>query len=244
MAGFHDGEYDVLIQVKKASEGFDAPTVSVLLKLDAVHSREPVVQQLGRGLRYNHNLPEEQNILNVYVGRDPRMQAIVDFLERELPRAGALRSTGPDEAAPVLVPVEDEDEEYDEDEEEEPAAPEIRQVTEAGDAYVDHTGRFIEGQQLTMFGVAAPPPVQPVKEPEFEVVDIDGELNEAIRFCTEWTNRAARERARRMGYGVNHHQHLNGLYGQLTGKRGRLSTPEEYRAKGEWMKARYLEFLR
>lgn len=244
MAGFHDGEYDVLIQVKKASEGFDAPTVSVLLKLDAVHSREPVVQQLGRGLRYNHNLPEEQNILNVYVGRDPRMQAIVDFLERELPRAGALRSTGPDEAAPVLVPVEDEDEEYDEDEEEEPATPEIRQVTEAGDAYVDHTGRFIEGQQLTMFGVAAPPPVQPVKEPEFEVVDIDGELNEAIRFCTEWTNRAARERARRMGYGVNHHQHLNGLYGQLTGKRGRLSTPEEYRAKGEWMKARYLEFLR
>ncbi|MCK9519406.1 MAG: DEAD/DEAH box helicase family protein, partial [Dehalococcoidia bacterium] len=33
---FHARKYDVLIQVKKASEGFDAPTVSVLLKLDAV----------------------------------------------------------------------------------------------------------------------------------------------------------------------------------------------------------------
>lgn len=67
---FHERRYDVLIQVKKASEGFDAPAVSVLLKLDAVFSREPVIQQLGRGLRFNHSLPEAQNLLNVFIGSE------------------------------------------------------------------------------------------------------------------------------------------------------------------------------
>lgn len=245
MTDFHAGRYDVLIQVKKASEGFDAPAVSVLLKLDAVHSREPVVQQLGRGLRYNRNLTEEQNILNVFVGRDPRMQAIVDFLERELPRVSAIRADGV--SGIESAPPDREDDEFEDDEDvDEMEAPEIREVTEAGDAYVDHTGRFVAGQQLTMFGVKPPPAAVTTvraQEAEVEVVDIDAELKEAIRFCTEWTNRAARERARRMGPSANHHRELNGLYGKVTGKRGTLSTPEEYRAKGQWMKARYLEYL-
>ena len=97
-----------------------------------------------------------------------------------------------------------------------------------------------------MFGVKPPPAaVTTVSAPEadVEVVDIDAELREAIRFCTDWTNRAARERARQVGRSSNHHRELNGLYGKATGKRGTLSTPEEYRAKGDWMKARYLEYL-
>ncbi len=90
---FHAGRYDVLIQVKKASEGFDAPTVSVLLKLDAVFSREPVIQQLGRGLRFNHNLAEAQNVLHVFIGRDPRLAPIIELLEREaaIPAGPATR---------------------------------------------------------------------------------------------------------------------------------------------------------
>ncbi|NUQ55524.1 MAG: DEAD/DEAH box helicase family protein [Dehalococcoidia bacterium] len=88
---FHEGRYDVLIQVKKANEGFDAPAVSVLLKLDAVFSREPVIQQFGRGLRFNHNLPEAQNLLNVFIGRDPRLAPIIEHLEREVPPAPLTR---------------------------------------------------------------------------------------------------------------------------------------------------------
>ena len=240
---FHAGKYDVLIQVKKASEGFDAPTVSVLLKLDAVFSREPVIQQLGRGLRYNHALPAAQNVLNVFIGRDPRLASIIEHLERESPPV-ALR---PEDAGGDEVPAELlEDEEPPAATEEERTAAEILDVEEAGDAYLDETGRFIEGQQLTMFGVAAPPPraQAPVFEaPRVEVVDIAGELQDAIEYCRTWTNRAARERAKRHGAGENHHAALNLAYARETGRKGTLSTPAEYRHKGDWMKLRYTQFL-
>jgi superfamily II DNA or RNA helicase len=240
---FHAGKYDVLIQVKKASEGFDAPTVSVLLKLDAVFSREPVIQQLGRGLRYNHALPSSQNILNVFIGRDPRLASIIEHLEREAPPV-AVRPEG---VAGDDVPGEFfEDEEILGPDEEERAVAEILDVEEAGDAYLDETGRFIEGQQLTMFGVAAPPPRSPAavyEAPQVEVVDIAGELQEAIEYSRTWTNRAARERGKRHGPGENHHAALNLAYGRETGRKGTLSTPAEYRHKGDWMKRRYTQFL-
>lgn len=240
---FHAGKYDLLIQVKKASEGFDAPTVSVLLKLDAVFSREPVIQQLGRGLRYNHALPSSQNILNVFIGRDPRLASIIEHLEREAPPV-ALR---PEDVAGDDVPGElfDDEEILGPDEEERTAA-EILDVEEAGDAYLDETGRFIEGQQLTMFGVAAPTPRGPAatfQAPQVEVVDIAGELQDAIEYCRTWTNRAARERGKRHGHGENHHAALNLAYGRETGRKGTLSTPAEYRHKGDWMKRRYTQFL-
>lgn len=243
MRDFHEGRYDVLIQVKKASEGFDAPAVSVLLKLDAVFSREPVIQQLGRGLRYNHALPGSQNVLNVFIGRDPRLGSIIEHLEREAPPV-ALR---PNAEGLVLEAdeLEREDEPAIEDDEERPPV-EILDVVEAGDAYLDETGRFVEGQQLTMFGVAPPPPrLETAAElPRVEVVDIHAELQEAIEYCKTWTNRAARERARRAPAGENHHAALNLQYGRESGKRGALSTAAEYRAKGDWMKRKYLELLR
>jgi superfamily II DNA/RNA helicase len=242
MREFHAGLIDVLIQVKKASEGFDAPAVSVLLKLDAVFSREPVIQQLGRGLRYNHALPPSHNVMNVFIGRDPRLASIIEHLERES-RPVALRSTGEEllDRDELLV---NEDEELGDDEPR--ATAEILDVAEAGDAYLDETGRFVEGQQLTMFGVAAPPPKPPVQltpAPQVEVVDIAGELQSAIEYCRTWTNRAARERARRFGHAENHHATLNSLYGRDAGRKGTLSTPEEYRHKGDWMKAAYLRLL-
>lgn len=244
MRDFHEGRYDVLIQVKKASEGFDAPAVSVLLKLDAVFSREPVIQQLGRGLRYNHRLPESQNLLNVFIGRDPRLAAIIEHLERELPPPAVQRQQ---EAAEDFVRDETDSElGEDEPEGEDVDAPEIVDVVEAGDAYLDHEGRFVEGQQLTMFGVSAPAPKSNVTAEvpaRAEVIDIASEMQEAVEYCKTWTNRAAKERAKRVRGRENHHATLNSAYAKVTGKKGALSTPAEYRAKGDWMKKKYLEML-
>ena len=240
---FHAGKYDVLIQVKKASEGFDAPTVSVLLKLDAVFSREPVIQQLGRGLRFNHALPAGQNILHVFIGRDPRLGSIIEHLERESPPV-ALKPN----AEGLLVESEEREQEAPDElvEDDDREQVEILDVEEAGDAYLDETGRFVEGQQLTMFGVAAPPPPPKpeVPAPAVEVVDIYGELQDAIEYCKTWTNRAARERGRRMPASENHHAALNLAYSREGGRKGTLSTAAEYRAKGDWMKRKYLELLR
>ncbi|MGH2625739.1 MAG: hypothetical protein ACRDHY_03710, partial [Anaerolineales bacterium] len=121
--------------------------------------------------------------------------------------------------------------------------PEVVDVVEAGDSYLDHTGRFVEGQQLTMFGVASPPVKAPTPLPEPDVADIAADLHAAISYCTTWTNRAARERARRSPGAENHHAALNLAYGAESGRRGALATPAEYRHKGDWMKRRYLELL-
>jgi hypothetical protein len=97
---------------------------------------------------------------------------------------------------------------------------------------------------LTMFGVASPAvKVASAASPGVDVVDIAGELQDAIAYCTTWTNRAARERARRAGPKDNHHAALNLAYGSETGRRGALATPAEYRHKGDWMKRRYMELL-
>lgn len=251
MRDFHAGRYDVLIQVRKASEGFDAPTVSVLLKLDAVFSREPVIQQLGRGLRFNHNLPEAQNILHVFIGRDPRLAPIIDHLEREaaipaIPRRSDSRDVDGDQLVEAPEPENESDEELPR------STPEILDVEEAGDAVLDETGRLIEGQQLTMFGVPSPPP--PVRAASLSadppatparpaVVDLQAELEEAIDYCRLWTSRAARERARRFGQRENHFAILNAAYARETGQRGTLATAADYRRKGDWMKRKYLELL-
>lgn len=233
---FHEGRHHVLIQVKKASEGFDAPGVSVILKLDAVFSREPVIQQLGRGLRYNHALPESQNLLNVFIGRDPRLAGLIEQLEHDAPPLPLQpRAEG-------LPGIEVELDAFAQDRDDlEADRPEVVDVIEAGDAYLDHEGRFVEGQQLTMFGVA-PPPVAPPRgsapAPAADVVDLAAELREAVEHCTTWTNRAARERARLRGPGENHHAALHLAYARETGRRGALSTPAQYRAKGDWMKRR------
>ena len=138
---FHAGAYDVLIQVRKASEGFDAPAVSVLLKLDAVYSREPVIQQLGRGLRFNHSLSASQNMLNVFIGRDPRLGSIIEHLEREAPPPPVQRLA---EGAVEYVEQDGDEAEFEGDEDE-VTLPEILDVAEAGDAYLDHTGHFVDG---------------------------------------------------------------------------------------------------
>jgi hypothetical protein len=132
------------------------------------------------------------------------------------------------------------------------STPEILDVEEAGDAVLDETGRLIEGQQRTMFGVPSPPP--PVRAASLSadppatparpaVVDLQAELEEAIDYCRLWTSRAARERARRFGQRENHFAILNAAYARETGQRGTLATAADYRRKGDWMKRKYLELL-
>ncbi|MCK9519993.1 MAG: hypothetical protein M0R74_13355, partial [Dehalococcoidia bacterium] len=200
-----------------------------------------VIQQLGRGLRYNHELPESQNLLNVFIGRDPRLAPIIEHMEREVPPA-AVRPREDAEQAGYDVPIELEEEQREDDDF--GGRPEIVDVMEAGDAFLDHTGRFVEGQQLTMFGVPSPLPAAaaaPVAEPE--VVDLAGEMRDAVEYCKLWTNRAARRRAEIRGKGENHHAQLNLAYARETGRRGTLSTPQEYLHKGDWMKRIYLRML-
>jgi superfamily II DNA/RNA helicase len=235
---FHAGRYDVLIQVKKASEGFDAPTVSVLLKLDAVFSREPVIQQLGRGLRFNHAVPEEHNVLHVFIGRDRRLAPIIEHLEREIPPSPMLKGTeaarenGDDVEPEAAAEAAEEKGQY-----------EILDVVEAGDTHLDHTGRVVDGQQLTMFGVPSPPvrvaAVTDGEAPAVEVVDLASELREAVEYCKAWTSRAARRRAEVRGQSENHFASLNLAYARDTGMRGALATPAQYRAKGDWMRRQF-----
>ncbi len=245
MRDFHERRHDVLIQVKKASEGFDAPTVSVLLKLDAVFSRGPVIQQLGRGLRFNHNLPEAQNLLNVFIGRDPRLGAVIEHLEREIPPPSIERAVAPAGEQDAGFDAEElwEDEACDEPDAD---RPEILDVVEAGDVHLNQEGQYVDGQQLTMFGVEAPRLIAAARDaaPQALVIDIAGELQEAVEYCRTWTNRAARERAKRSATRDNHHAALNLAYARISGRKGALSTPGEYRAKGDWMKQKYMELLR
>jgi len=238
---FHLGRYEVLIQVRKASEGFDAPAVSVILKLDAVFSREPVIQQFGRGLRYNHSLTEAENVLHVFVGRDPRLGALIGHLERE--SLAAIRKPGDEVPGDALTSEQLDGPEAPEGND---ATVEILDVEEAGDAYLDETGRLVEGQQLTMFGVTAPAPRPAAGQREtatVEVVDLAGDLRSAVEYCRTWTNRAARARGRLGPPGENAHAWLNMAYSRETGVRGTLSTAEAYRRKGDWMKRRYAEFI-
>ena len=122
--------------------------------------------------------------------------------------------------------------------------PEILDVTEAGDAYLDHTGRFVEGQQLTMFGVP-PPDAKRATQPSRRRGGLrhcgrDAGSDRVLRDVDEpRCQRASAQTGRR----ENHHAALNLAYGRATGRRGALSTPAEYRAKGDWMKRRYMEFL-
>jgi uncharacterized protein with PIN domain len=99
-----------------------------------------------------------------------------------------------------------------------------------------------------MFGVAPPAPLPlpgreraPVlAEAGPAVVDLAAELRDAVEYCKLWTNRAARRRREKFGATENHHAALNFAYARETGMRGALATPEQYRAKGDWMRRQFL----
>lgn len=70
LESFLDGQLDVMINVNKASEGFNCIQCSVMLFLNDVGPSVMILQQLGRGLRRNHSLAWDDDICDVFLSED------------------------------------------------------------------------------------------------------------------------------------------------------------------------------
>ncbi len=67
---FLSGDLDVMINVNKASEGFNCVQASVLLFLNNVGPSVTILQQLGRGLRRNYSIAKEKDQCDVFLSED------------------------------------------------------------------------------------------------------------------------------------------------------------------------------
>lgn len=77
---FKKGEVHVLVQVRKASEGFNDVKCSVLVFLNLLHESVLLIQAVGRGLRRNLAIPEEIDFCHVFVSHDhPGVEYLKDI---------------------------------------------------------------------------------------------------------------------------------------------------------------------
>ena len=67
---FINGSLDVMINVNKASEGFNCVQCSVMLFLNNVGPSVTILQQLGRGLRRNYAIPWTEDKCDVFYSED------------------------------------------------------------------------------------------------------------------------------------------------------------------------------
>jgi len=67
---FIAGELDVMINVNKASEGFNCVQASVILFVNNVGPSVTILQQLGRGLRRNYAIPAEKDFCDLFLSED------------------------------------------------------------------------------------------------------------------------------------------------------------------------------
>lgn len=70
LARFKRGELQVLVQVRKAAEGFNDVRCSVLVFLNMLNESVLLQQAVGRGLRRNPAIPDEMDRCHVYVSHD------------------------------------------------------------------------------------------------------------------------------------------------------------------------------
>jgi superfamily II DNA or RNA helicase len=70
LARFKKGEVQVLVQVRKAAEGFNDVRCSVLLFLNMLGESVLLQQAVGRGLRRNYAIPENMDRCHVFVSHD------------------------------------------------------------------------------------------------------------------------------------------------------------------------------
>ena len=70
LARFKRGELQVLVQVRKAAEGFNDVRCSVLVFLNMLGESVLLQQSVGRGLRRNYAIPEAIDRCHVYVSHD------------------------------------------------------------------------------------------------------------------------------------------------------------------------------
>ena len=76
---FKRGEIQILVQVRKAAEGFNDVRCSVLLFLNMLHKSVLLQQAVGRGLRRNYAIPEHLDRCHVFVSHD---HPGVEFLKK------------------------------------------------------------------------------------------------------------------------------------------------------------------
>jgi superfamily II DNA or RNA helicase len=70
LARFKRGEIQILVQVRKAAEGFNDVRCSVLVFLNMLNESVLLQQAVGRGLRRNYAIPEAMDRCHVYVSHD------------------------------------------------------------------------------------------------------------------------------------------------------------------------------
>jgi superfamily II DNA or RNA helicase len=101
---FIDGSLDVMINVNKASEGFNCVQCSVMLFLNDVGPSVMILQQLGRGLRRNYDIDWDQDICNVFLSEDHPAKSY--FLDQEALQPRQFIKDGPT-VGPANSPIYD-----------------------------------------------------------------------------------------------------------------------------------------
>lgn len=91
---FIKGKLDVMINVNKASEGFNCIQCSVMLFLNNVGPSVTILQQLGRGLRRNYAIPWVQDKCDVFYSEDHPARSYFEDLESLQPRQFNKDGTG------------------------------------------------------------------------------------------------------------------------------------------------------
>jgi superfamily II DNA or RNA helicase len=84
---FIAGNLDVMINVNKASEGFNCVQASVMLFLNNVRGNTvTILQQLGRGLRRNYAIPVEKDVCHVFLSEDHPAKEYFEGIEDLQPK--------------------------------------------------------------------------------------------------------------------------------------------------------------
>lgn len=91
---FINGKLDVMINVTKASEGFNCVQCSVMLFLNNIKETVTILQQLGRGLRRNYAIPWAQDKCDVFYSEDHPARSYFEDLELLQPRQFNKDGTG------------------------------------------------------------------------------------------------------------------------------------------------------
>ncbi len=85
---FNDGDLPCLIQVRKASEGFDNHRASILLFLNLTKSWPQIKQQIGRGLRRNPKIENyNEDVCDIFASGDSEIQDVIKSFEDEFEKA-------------------------------------------------------------------------------------------------------------------------------------------------------------
>lgn len=74
---FISGKLDVMINVNKASEGFNCVQCSVMLFLNNIGETVTILQQLGRGLRRNYAIPWDEDRCDVFTAKTIQLVCIL-----------------------------------------------------------------------------------------------------------------------------------------------------------------------